>query len=151
MWLGRNAEPMTTIVPETSLRIPIHSAANQQRQMTQALMGPPVEVEVHELEDGLDERAAIQKIMESRPEPLSDEERFKLVVYDWALDLLEKLTPGGVAQTTQPAPLPVDALREVLERVAKEPKYKDQRINMVASDLTSVCLIKGKVVVGTDS
>lgn len=153
MWFGRTAEPMTTVIPETSLQIPIHSAATQQRALMQAqgLPGPVIEVEVHELEDGLGEREAILKIIASRPTPLSVEEHCKLTVFDWAVDLLSQLNPGGTAQTTRPAPLAVADLRDILDRVAKTPGYKDQRINMVASDLTSVCLVNGKVVVGTDA
>lgn len=145
VWLGRRAEPMTTIIPESELPIPIHTAATQQRTLLKGVAGPLVEIEVHELGDDLLPQEAVLQIIASRPEPLTDEQRHELTVYDWAMDLLLQLKPGATAQTTQPSPLSVAALTRVLKRIAAAPSYTDQTFNMISHDLVEVALVRGEV------
>lgn len=151
MWLGRTAEPMTTILCETDMKIPIHTAATLQRQMLQSMPGPLVEVEVHELDDSLSMADAVMTIIQSRPEPLTAEQRHQLTVYDWAVDLLGRLNPEGVVQTTEPSPLTTESLTSVLQRVAAHPAYQDHTFNMEAADGTGVILARGKVRAGRDA
>lgn len=148
MWTGRNAAPMTSIVAETDLRVPIYTAASQQRALNNNMAGPAVEVEVHEFPDDMDPAMVAVNIAKARTKPLDEETRHTLTVFDWAMDLLSHLTSTGVAQTTQPAPLTAHALAEVLTRVAAEPAYRGQSFKMTSFDLTPVNLVNGKVTVG---
>lgn len=145
IWIGHHAEPMTTIVPESDLRIPIYAAATQHRILLGAVPGPVVEVEVHELEDALSLPDAVLKIIASRPEPLTPEQRHELTAYEWGMALLTQMNPGGVAQTTLPAPLSVEALTRVLKRLAAASNYRDQTFNMTSQDLVEVSLSHGEV------
>lgn len=145
MWLGRKANPMTSIICERDLTVPIYTAANEQRVLSAAMMGPPLEVEVHELPEGLSLPEATMRIIQSRPEPLSKEEHHKHTLFDWAMDLLEKLNPGGTAQTTEPCPLDITTLTQILYRIAASPKYRDQTFNMLMPDGTEVSLVSGEV------
>jgi len=151
MWLGRTAAPMTTIIPADQLTMSIYAAATHYRQLNQTLPGPPVEVEVHEYPDELGVTEATLQIIQSRPEPLDQQTAHEHTTLDWAMDLLDTLTPGGVAQTTKPAPLDTETLVRLLTRVASAPEYNGQRINMTARDLTEVSLVDGAVITGKPS
>ena len=151
LWLGRKANPMTSIIPERDIDISIHSAANQQRTLSATMMGPPVEVEVHEVADSVPVESAVIEIIKSRPEPLTPEQHAQLTVFDWAMDLLDKMKAGGVVQTTEPAPLDVAALTATLTEIAAVPTYRDQTFNMTASDLTGVALVRGEVITSRPS
>lgn len=146
MWLGRNAEPMTALMRETDLSVSVHEAATLQRGMAQADgIGGFTEIEVHELPDSLSLEEATMEIARIRQEPSSARARHINTVYDWGLTLLDKLTPGGVAQTTEDSPLSVADLEEVLLRIASAPNYRGQIFRMTAKDHTSVNLINGKI------
>ena len=142
---------MTSIISEKDLRVPIYTAANEQRILSARMMGPALEVEVHELPDGLSLEEATVRIIKDRPEPLTKTEHYKHTLFDWGMDLLEKLNPGGVAQTTEPSPLSIAAMTQILERIAAEPKYRGQTFNLFMSDLTTVSLINGKVITSRPS
>ena len=146
MWIGRNANPMTSIICESDLTIPIYTAANEQRTLSASMMGPPLEVEVHELPDGLSLQEATICIVRDRPKPLSKEEHHKLTLFDWAMDLLEKLNPSGTAQTTEPCPLDITTLTVILYQIAASPKYRGQTFNMLMPDRTEVSLVDGQVI-----
>lgn len=135
---------MTAVLPETSLKLPIYTAATRQRTEL-VMMGPGVEIEVHEQPDSMSVEEAVLTIINSRQQPLSDEERYRHIAFDWAMDLLHLLNPGGVARTTKPAPLTTTDLVDILERVAKVPEYQDQTIMMEAQDHTHVALVHGEV------
>lgn len=146
MWIGRRANPMTSIICERDLRVPIYTAANEQRVMSAAMMGPALEVEVHELPDTLTLEEATLQIIRARPQPLSKEEHLELTLFDWAMDLLEKLNPWGIAQTTEPCPLDITALTRILHQIAASPKYRGQTFNMLMPDRTEVSLVNGEVI-----
>ncbi len=148
MWTGRDAHPMTTIIPATSLTKSIHVMANEQRQLNTAIMGPPIEVEVHELPDTVTCEQAIMDIIASRPHPLTQAERAHLTVLDWGLSLLLMLNPGGIARGTVASPMTSAELEAVLLMIAAAPEYRDQSIHMYASDRTAVSLVHGKVEIG---
>ena len=151
MWVGRKANPMTSVIRETDLRVPIYTAANEQRVLSAGMMGPLVEVEVHDMPDALPVEEAVMRIIRDRPEPMSRETHLKHTLFDWAMDLLEKLNPGGTAQTTEPCPLDVTTLTQMLYRIAASPKYRGQTFNLFMSDLTTVSLINGKVITSRPS
>ena len=146
MWLGRRANPMTSIICEKDLRVPIYTAANEQRVMSAVMMGPALEVEVHELPDGLPLAEATLHIIRERPEPLSKEEHYKHTLFDLGMYLLEKLNPGGIAQTTEPCPLDVTTVTHILYRIAASPKYRGQTFSMLMPDRTEVALVNGEVI-----
>lgn len=145
MWLGRRANPMTTIIPEDSLTIPIYYAANRHRELSAAMMGPPVEVEIHEYPDNLSMQEVSTRVATERREPLSDKANAQNTLFDWAMVMLDQLNPGGVLQTTLAAPLDVDDLCVTLRYIANSPSYRGQTINMTAKDQTLVSLVKGVV------
>lgn len=146
MWMGRNAEPMTALIRETDLRVSIYEAATAQRTMVQNDgIGGFTEIEVHELPDGLSPEEALIEITRVRQEPTPARTRHMNTVRDWGLALLEKLTPGGVAQTTEDAPLGVDDLEAVLLQIAAAPNYQGQIFRMTAKDHTAVNLVSGKI------
>lgn len=146
MWTGRKANPMTSVIRETDLRIPIYSAANEHRTLSAGMMGPPVEVEVHDMPDELSVDEAVMRIIKERPEPMSRDDHCKHTMFDWAMDLLLKLKPGGIAQTTEPSPLDITTLTHLLYRIAAAPEYRGQRFNMFTRDRTEVSLVNGEVV-----
>lgn len=146
MWLGRNAEPMTALMRETDLSVNIHEAATLQRGMAQADgVGGFTEIEVHELPDEMTLEEATMEVAKIRQEPSSARARHMNTAYDWGLALLEKLTPGGVAQTTEDSPLSVADLEEVLLKIAAAPTYRGQIFRMTAKDHTAVSLVNGKI------
>lgn len=148
MWFGRknNANPMTSIICEQDLRVSVYTAANEQRAMSGVMMGPPVEVEIHEMPDELTREEAVMCIIRDRSQPMSFEEHLRHTMFDWAMDLLERMKPGDVAQTTQPSPLDYTTVTTILLRVAASPKYQNQTINIVMADRTEVSLVGGIIV-----
>lgn len=146
MWLGRNSEPMTALIRETDLTVNVHEAATLQRGMAQADgVGGFTEIEVHELPDALSLEEATMEVAKIRQEPSSPRARHMNTLNDWGLSLLEKLTPGGVAQTTEDSPLNVADLTEALLKIAAAPSYRGQTFRMTAKDHTSVSLVNGKI------
>lgn len=146
MWLGRNAEPMTALMRETDLTVDIHEAATLQRGMAQADgVGGFTEIEVHELPDNLSIEEATMEVAKIRQEPSSARDRHMNTVHDWGLSLLDKLNPGGVAQTTEASPLSVADLREALLKIAAAPNYRGQIFRMTTKDQTEVNLVDGKI------
>jgi hypothetical protein len=148
-WVQGRPDPVTTVIPEDSLREPIYRAATNHRAVL-AMGGGGVtdyEVEIHDL-DAKSEVEAMVTILAERQERLPDERRHLLTAFDWVMDTLLKLNPGGIAQTTAPSPLPAPVLGEMLARVAVQPEYRGQTVNMFAEDWTAVSLVAGKVVMG---
>lgn len=146
LWLGRKEQPLTSITPESALPRPVYTAATDLRARAASSIGPAVEIEIHDVPDDVSVEDATMRIIRERPQPLSQEARHKNTLFDWAMDLLTKLKPGGTAQTTEPCPLDITTLTQVLYRVAAAPNYQNQRFNMYLADRTEVSLVNGEVV-----
>lgn len=65
------------------------------------------------------------------------------ILYVFALDILEILTPNGAWSTTDPAPLNVEQITAELEKVREHTRYKNQTLIVHADDMTAVILDKG--------
>lgn len=147
MWLGKDAAPMTTLTPEADLRIGIYAAATAQRTMAQqdSMLGF-TEVEIHEFPAGTSLEEAALVVTQTRRSPMPARERHMQTMRDWGLSLLEQLNPGGVAQTTERAPLSAEDVVQVLRQIAAAPNYHRQNFRMTARDGSAVELVEGEVV-----
>lgn len=151
-WIGRHAQPLTTVTPETSVRLTLtptgpvaslYAFATHLRTIDAGL-----EVQIHEMPDDLSEREAVQRIVYECVKPQTPAERHVHTLFDWAMGLLGQLNPGGTAQAPARAPMDVDTLVATLKRVADSSEYRDQTFSLLAQDGTEVTLARGHVRVG---
>lgn len=133
-------EPVTMVVPEDSLKVDIHVAANQMRQE----FGELVDIEIFEWRDDLVSATAEAARRAARGR-LPVERRNQDVLHDYLIATLHLVRSGGMIAPRSPAPLTAAQVRGILESVAQHPEYENQNVLVLTSDRKAVYLTAGHV------
>lgn len=82
----------------------------------------------------------------NRTKGVENDERNMAIAYQWYVNWLSRLTPGGTIAGTEPAPLSREQLAWVLRSVAQSPLYDHQSFHVPLEDGTFIEMKNGEVI-----
>lgn len=121
-------EPVTMVVSERSLKVPVEQAAAEME-----MPGMFVVSEIFEVAGTADElRISIEGARRERD--AATDERNMAISYYWNAAQLARVVEGGILGNPRPAPLAAKQIEVVLRQLAKHPSYRKQTIACVSRD-----------------
>lgn len=121
-------EPVTTVIPEESLKDNIWTAATNLRALTQGR--PDVDIEIFEF-DGEFIGATAEAANRSKSR-MDRTQAHRLTLYDWLISLFTNgmLNDKASISTTRPSPLDKKDLFEVIMEAVRHPKYRGFKVQI---------------------
>lgn len=99
---------------------------------------------IFDVEDGADiPEVTLAAVNEAKG--TENDERNMAIAYQWYVNWLSRLSPGGTIAGTEPAPLSREQVAWVLRSVAQSPVYDHQNFHVPLEDGTFIEMKRGEV------
>jgi hypothetical protein len=133
-------EHVDMVMRESDLSVPIEEMPRQMR-----MQDFPVLFDLFYMPDGVDIQQATFEAMQRMRARASIERNMAILYFWFTRSLLRVLTPGGMWQAKDPAPIGADDVAFVFQQIAEHSGYRGQTLRTASNDGFIVVMVNGRV------